>query len=350
MDKMDSCKELGNDDKDNETGDIKKSNENKTHNNLCPASLVTSNIQELNEKGKPKKRRYTGVGVLVLTNYNNRPHLVLGREEFKSVKIDGEYVVPLYEEFGGGIQKRNLSLEENACFELQEETSNLLRFIGNPGVLNAGVNRSYDIPFKESRMYKMYVIYIEDMYKVLHLFDINREKIISQPTSYYKYKSYLEMDNIKMVPLAEIKQVINSEHNYVCNVADDTYYNNSIAEQMCYKQSTPHSTYQTHGYKGVLCVDDNTYISQRLSQFLNAPTAITGKSGLYECLDIFQNGFITSRFQSSNGRGLGLTLSVPRVYLDHEQMYIESENMVPGQKRSHLRFLDGTMFCIATPP
>lgn len=341
-----------NDASDSNPGSNKSAMNTNTTNGLCPASTVTygATKQDDSSNSKQKKRRYTGVGVLVLTNYNNRPHLVLGREEFKSVKIDGEYVVPLYEEFGGGIQKRNLSLEENACFELQEETSNLLRFINNPSVLNAGVNRSYDIPFKESRMYKMYVIYIEDMYKVLHLFNKNREKIMSQPTTYYKYKSYLEMDNIKMVPLADITQVINASHNYMCNMAEDTHYNNYIDDQLIYKQSTPHSTFITNGYKGVLCVDDQTYISRRLAHFLNAPTALTGKSGLYECLDIFQHGFITSRFQSTNGRGLALTLSVPQVYLDHEQMYIESENNPAGQRRSHLRFLDGTIFCTAIPP
>ena len=35
-------------------------------------------------------------------------------------------MMSIYEEFGGGIQKRSLSLEENACFELQEETTTYL--------------------------------------------------------------------------------------------------------------------------------------------------------------------------------------------------------------------------------
>lgn len=315
---------------------------------LCPASTIV--YEQLLDKDKPKKRRYTGVGVLVITNYNNRPHFVLGREEFKSVKMDGEYVVPLYEEFGGGIQRRNLSLEENACFELQEETSNLLRFISNPSVLNGGVNRSYDIPFKESRMYKMYVIYIEDMYKVLHFFETNREKIKLQPTSYYKYKAYLEMDNLKLVPLEDITHVINGSQNYICSNVDDTYYNNNIENKLQYQQSTPHSKYRTRGYKGTLCVNDDTYISGRLVQFLNMGITATSKSGIFECLDIFQEGFITSRFKSSDGRGLGLRLSIPRIYLDYEQIATESQNAPDGHSRPHLRFLDGTRFCTAMVP
>lgn len=307
---------------------------------------------------KVKKRRYTGVGVLILTGHANRPHLLLGREEFKSVKMDGKYMVPLYEEFGGGIQRRNLSLEENACFELQEETSNLFRFTDNPSVLNGGVNRSYDIPFKESRMYKMFVVYIENVDHVMSLFQSNREKIMSQPTSYYKYKAYLEMDELKLVPLADILQVINNNHNYICHVAEDTYHNNAISDQVRHQQSTPYSQCQTYGYQGMLCVNDDTYISRRLAQFLNVPNAQTGKSGIYECLDIFQEGFINSRFRSRDGRGLGLRLLPPQLYLDHEQERRERENQQQpttppnstAYRRPHLRFLDGTQWCGAVVP
>lgn len=321
---------------------------------LCPASTIvfpstiTGEDNKLSTQSLGKKRRYTGVGVLVLTAYNNRPYVLLGREEFKSVKIDGKYVVPLYEEFGGGIQRRNLSLEENACFELQEETSNLLRFINNPEVLNEGVNRSYDIPFKESRMYKMYVIYIENIVDVLHIFNSNREKIMSQPTTYYKYKSFLEMDELKLVSLADIQNVIDNPLNYICHVAEDTQHNNNIINQIQYQQSAPYSTYKTHGYKGMLCVDDNTYLSRRLAQFLNTPNQITGKSGIFECLDIFQEGFITSRFTSIDGKCQAIQLTPPQLYLDHEQQYNESPyDPLPKNKRPHLRFLDGTRFCSA---
>lgn len=374
---------------------------------LCPASTIIyspyqssqetqrHNSSKSTSPTKNKKRRYTGVGVLILTVHNNRPYLLLGREEFKSVKMNGRYVMPLYEEFGGGIQRRNLSLEENACFELQEETSNLFRFINDPSVLNAGVNRSYDIPFKESRMYKMYVVYIENVDHVLPIFNSNRQKIMSQPTSYYKYKSYLEMDELKMVPLSDIQQVINNCHNYICHIAEDTYHNNDIAAKVRHQQSTPYSNHQTHGYQGILCVDNNTYISRRLSQFLNGPTTTTGKSGLYECLDVFQSGFITSRFQSLDGKGLGLRLSAPCLYLDHEEekkerfindtvhtttssnttidtststststshnnntnnynscKTIENNgyNASSKARRPHLRFLDGTRYCTAMVP
>lgn len=332
------------------------SSTNMSREGLCPASTVmytnttTNNVTNNAGGENTKKRRYTGVGVLILTVYNNRPHILLGREEFKSIKMDGKYVVPLYEEFGGGIQRRNLSLEENACFELQEETSNLLRFIDNPSVLNAGVNRSYDIPFKESRMYKMYVMYIENVEHVMHLFKYNREKIMSKPTGYYKYKSYLEMDEIKLIPLSDIQKVINNSQNYICHVAEDTYHNNTITARVRHQQSSPHSQDVTHGYKGMLCVDNNTYISRRLSQFLNAPNPITGKSGIYECLDIFQEGFITSRFQSHDGRGHSIRLTPPKLYLDYEQMLKTTISDASKARRPHLRFLDGTQFCSAMVP
>ena len=77
----------------------------------------------------------------------------------------------MYEEFGGGIQKRSLSLECNACFELREETSNLFNFT-EPKVLRKGVNQYFDIPFKNNRMYRIYVVYLEDIEKIIHYFNI----------------------------------------------------------------------------------------------------------------------------------------------------------------------------------
>ena len=42
---------------------------------------------------KIKKRRHTGTGVLVITNINNKPHLVLGRETFKSLQIKDDLII-----------------------------------------------------------------------------------------------------------------------------------------------------------------------------------------------------------------------------------------------------------------
>ena len=60
-------------------------------------------------------------------------------------------MMSIYEEFGGGIQKRSLSLEENACFELQEETTNIFN-ITNPELLNSGINLYFDIPFMQKNV------------------------------------------------------------------------------------------------------------------------------------------------------------------------------------------------------
>lgn len=220
-----------------------------------------------------KKRRHTGVGVLILTEYMGNPYMVLGREEYKSIKHNGQYMIPLYEEFGGGIQRRKLGLELNACFELREETSNLLNFTNNPNVLLSGVNRYFDIPFREDRMYRLYVIFIPDFVKILPYFYMNRT-CLQRKTRYPggRLNTYLEMDNIKLVPLDGIKNTINKSGSYLCFTHDDTQWN--------YAQTPP--------YKGTLRVDEDTFISERLCQFLNSKHGVDGKdgTGLDACYDI----------------------------------------------------------------
>lgn len=217
-----------------------------------------------------KKRRHTGVGVLILTEYMGNNYMVLGREEYKSIKQNGQYMIPLYEEFGGGIQRRKLGLELNACFELREETSNLLNFTDSPNVLLEGVNRYFDIPFREDRMYRLYVIFIPEFVKILPYFYMNRT-CLQRKTRYPggRLNTYLEMDNIKLVPLDSIKNTINNGSNYLCFNHDDTQWN--------YAQKLP--------YKGTLRVDEDTFISERLCQFLNSKQSDEG-SGLDACYNI----------------------------------------------------------------
>ena len=204
--------------------------------------------------GYVKKRRHTGVGVLIVTEYMGAPYIVLGREEFKSIKQNGQYMIPLYEEFGGGIQRRKQGLELNACFELREETCNLLNFTECPDVLLDGVNRYVDIPFRDDRMYRLYVIYIPKFANILPQFYQNRA-CLQRKKKYPggRINTYLEMDDIKLVSLDAIKEAARKSSNYICFNHEDTQWN--------YENNLP--------YRGTLRVDDDTFISERLCQFLN---------------------------------------------------------------------------------
>jgi hypothetical protein len=244
--------------------------------NIHTSCADTNQSAEQNANGEQttviqsRKRRHTGVGVLILTEYMGNYYMVLGREEYKSIKQNGQYMIPLYEEFGGGIQRRKLGLELNACFELREETSNLLNFTDRPSVLLEGVNRYFDIPFREDRMYRLYVIFIPEFVKVLPYFYMNRA-CLQRKTRYPggRLNTYLEMDNIKLVPLDGIKNTINTSGNYICFNHEDTQWN--------YEQKPP--------YKGTLRVDEETFISERLCQFLNSKQGNEG-NGLDACYNI----------------------------------------------------------------
>ena len=211
-----------------------------------------SNYRRLGISSADSTRRYTGVGVLILTNYCNRPHLVVGREAYKSIKVGDEYCVSVYEEFGGGIQKPSLGLEANACFELKEETCNLFN-LDDPEILKKGINKYYDIPFKEDRLYRIYVIYIEDIAELLPHFQKNRDVLLSQANNYYKYRHFLEMDALGLIALDDIKNAIGHKHNYICIYPEDNAYNDKV----------------TSKFVGMLRVSGGNFLSKRLAQFLN---------------------------------------------------------------------------------
>ena len=209
-------------------------------------------IEELSIDKKTRTRRHTGVGVLIITNYNNKPHFLLGREEYKSIKLNGNYMMSIYEEFGGGIQKRSLSLEENACFELQEETTNIFN-ITKPELLNSGINLYFDIPFMQKRMYRLYLVFIEDVENIIPQFNKNQKYLKTHTNSYYKYESFLEMNNLQLISIDDIQSQLYNRDNYICNSAEDTLYNMSV----------------NTNFRGILRVKDDIYLSKRLVDFLN---------------------------------------------------------------------------------
>ena len=186
-------------------------------------------------------RRYTGVGTLLVTNMNGQPCIVLGREAFKSIKHRGAYMVSIFEEFGGGIQRRRATLADNACFELREETSNLLDLTECSQILeDKGMH--FDLPFRDDRIYRLYVINIPEAHNIIPYLQVNRQIItraLNHPAkgTKSKIKTFLEMDTIKLVPLVSIQRAMMDINNYVCFKAEDTIWN----------LSTP-----TPNYRGIL--------------------------------------------------------------------------------------------------
>lgn len=252
-------------------------------------------------------RKYTGVGVLILTNYNNKPHFVLGREAYKSIKVDGKYCVSVYEEFGGGIQKPSMGLETNACYELKEETSNLFNF-SDPSVLTKGINKYFDIPFKSDRIYRIYVVYIENIADVLPYFQHNRLSLLRQSNTYYKYKHYLEMDDLRLIPLDYIKKAIKNKNNYICTYPEDNTYNNLES---------------TTKYIGLLHIHADLFISKRLAQFLNTDynidTVCTGLTTNPSSMPTILNTSTDPTMSANIGLNAGGT---PGVYTGLEWCYM----------------------------
>lgn len=239
-----------------------------------------------------KTRHYTGVGVLIVTKYLNKPCIVLGLENNKTKKITEKLIekminsnesvndakekvinleasdskfnkkdklinnIYIYEEFGGGIQDNNLTLEENACFELCEETSNLLNFT-NPFVLNKGINTFFDIPYLKDRIYRLYVVYIEDFTKDIHLFYKNKQVLKSNVSTYFKYRNFTEVSEITFLELDNINKYIDNYNNYLTINSEEMLYNQINKDKGINK------------YKGILRCIDNIYLSKRLVDFLN---------------------------------------------------------------------------------
>lgn len=241
------------------------------------------------KKENHSNRRHTGVGVLIMTNYNNKPHFVLGKERWKSLdysKVREGLEIPIYEEFGGGLQNNKISLEKNATFELREETANLIN-ITNPDILRRCPY--FDIPFRKDRMYRIYILYLNNLNQYLKYFYDNlkiikqnkkNNNINTENEKYYLDKSnfYLEMDYINLIPINEIISSINNKHNYIC-------FN---------KDENKHNIKNEKGYKGILMVNENIFINRRLVEFLNS--LYNGKTGLQHCVEYYQSCIINDMF------------------------------------------------------
>lgn len=217
--------------------------------NTCVKNLE---IEEKKLDKNTNKRRHTGVGVLIITNYNNKPHILVGREDYKSIKINDKYMMSIFEEFGGGIQKRSLSLEENACFELQEETCNIFN-LSKPELLNSGINLYFDIPFMDKRIYRLYVIFIENANSIIPYFNENRTYLMNHTNNYFKYDCFLEMNKLELISLDDIKKQMVDRDNYICNSAEDTLFNINSSSN----------------FRGILHIKNDIYLSKRLIDFLN---------------------------------------------------------------------------------
>lgn len=225
------------------------------------------------------ERRYTGVGTLIITTVNGQPYLVLGREAFKSIKHRGAYMVSIFEEFGGGIQRRRATLADNASFELREETSNLLDLTECSQILEDR-GQHFDLPFRDDRIYRLYVINIPDAHNIIPYLQVNRQIItraLNHPSkgTKSKIKTYLEMDTIKLVSLANIQRAMMDINNYVCFKAEDTIWNLSAP-------SAP--------YRGILKVDSETFLNERLVQFLGGVFTDEKRKGWEICQEIAATG------------------------------------------------------------
>lgn len=207
---------------------------------------------------KNNTRQLTGVGVLILCNYMGMPHLLLGREDRKSLiesKNLGNIMLPLYEEFGGSIQNKKAGIRKNALFELREETSNLIN-IKNERVLEKAIY--FDLPFLDKRAYRLYLLYLDNIENYIDYFFLNHEKIVNNTSSKFqtfdnKINTYLEMNNLELINLNKIEKSLNNPNN-ILNI-DGLKWNYNI-----------------------LTVNKEVYINNRLLNFFN--TNFNDVSGL----------------------------------------------------------------------
>ena len=160
----------------------------------------------------PVRRRITGAGVLIMTSKFNKPFFLLGREKYKSLSLKNKFMVPVYEEFGGGLQTRRISVEDNALMELDEETSHALNWQDRRILLKKGFFQ-IDLPFKKNRMYRVFVVYVPNVEKIIPTFFRNYNMINANPTKYYKKENYIEMDDLQLIHLDDIYQTLKNKTN-----------------------------------------------------------------------------------------------------------------------------------------
>jgi hypothetical protein len=269
-------------------------------------TVSNSNNEQINTR--ENTRRHTGTGVLILTDYLSEPHILLGQESWKTLDystICPGLKLPIYEEFGGGIQTRKVSLEKNAIFELREETANLLNFT-KPELLK--YCPYYDIPFRNDRMYRLYIVYLKNIGDYIHNFYLNINIInsnIKNGLTNDKSKNYLEMNNIKLLPLKLFYKVIKQKQNYICfNKLENDYNNNNKV-----------------GFKGILKLTEDIYINSRLIQFLNSKY-----NNIYG-LDILNNYYNKCNIRASFKNNKNLKL---KKLINNNKQFNEKYNFLLG--------------------
>lgn len=279
--------------KNNSIGNNKNeeiTNSNKTNQTNKTNQIIKENKQE---KSKESKRRHTGAGILIITNHNNKPHILIGREEYKSFKYSNNVVLPIYEEFGGGIQSKKCSLEENALKELDEETSHIFDW-NQPNVLLKKGFKFIDIPFMDTRMYRLYIIYLPNVSTIIPDFFRNRQIILNHSSTYYKRKNYIEMDDLQLLSLESISQSMRNKTKNQLNL-----FNNDI----------------------ILKIENHDiYLSRRLYSFLSTKFNINNKekTGLQYCYQVFNN------FNNTNYKNKSLTLQKPIKTLNHKYNFLQN--------------------------
>lgn len=253
---------------------------------------------------KHHNRRHTGTGVLIITNYFNKPYILLGQDSWKSLnysEIAKHAKIPIYEEFGGGIQTRKISLEKNALFELREETANLFNmpeyFLQNCPY--------FDIPYKENRMYRIYLLYIENIWNYMKYFNKNMNLIKENRVIGDKSDKYLEMENIRLVSLNEVSKMTKDKNNFICFNSVDNIYNNLST---------------TKNYRGILHVNDNIFINSRLVYFLNSK--YNNILGIKHIENYYNKSVLASLFPNNNVKATGL--------IKHNKQNNEKYNFLEG--------------------
>jgi hypothetical protein len=257
-------------------------------------------------------RRITGAGVLIITSKFNRPYLLLGREKYKSFIYKNKYMIPIYEEFGGGLQTKKLSIEDNALMELDEETSHTLNW-DNPKILLKKGFFYIDIPFLENRLYRLYLVFVNKVEQILPYFYRNYNLIDSSTSTYYKKRNYIEMDELQLIPLDSIYRTLQNNH-------------------------TQNIIHLLNGDSILKLNYQNRYISRRLYRFLVnkhfSPISKKNEYGYELCYQLFNRSFRQIGFNDQ----YYITLHSPYINNSNSTNYIHS-----GNNKKKTNFLDDTI-------
>jgi hypothetical protein len=246
----------------------------------------------LNKTDSPGKRRHTGAGILIVTSINKKPYLLLGKENYKSFKLSDDTTIPVYEEFGGGIQSRKCSLEENALKELDEETAHILGW-SDPRVLLRKGFVHLDIPFLVNRMYRLYIIYVPNVINVMPTFFKNRQTIFEHTSTYYKRDNYIEMDDLQLISLEIISSSMKNNNNII-NLPDEDR---------------------------ILKLDDDTgFLSRRIFSVLKETHTVSDKkkTGLQCCYQVFNT------FNNNNNNLRPIILDKPENNYKHKYNFLRN--------------------------